>query len=134
MNDPKEIVKVVNKDVEVYQEDFGGRTITIEPNGYEKMRRKEAVRFLGNASLVDKRTGQPHVKNLEIVSFANKPTKKETVKVATEVKKFVCHFDGEEFDSQAELDTYLKNFEDQVAVDEAAEERLEDKKPKRRGK
>jgi hypothetical protein len=103
-------VYVINDGDTVYTERFQGNTITIKPKEKIKMERHAAVQFLSQMSapgFIDENEhvdpNRPQEKRLRMQAIDGE---------APEVRKAVCNLDGKEFDTDEELQRYLKSVAD----------------------
>ena len=119
---------VINKEAKDYSEVFNGDPISIPANGRIKLGYKEAKRLLGSFNAdIDKTTGKPVIKNLEIQRI------EEDEELDLEEIEFTCNLDGMKFKTQEELNAHLEEHKDLVAKDELAEERNEKRTRRRKG-
>lgn len=105
-------VYVENYGSKTYEEIFRGKKITIPSRGRIKMARREAVAFIGTMSAngyVDEDgkfdNTKPAEKKLRMV--IDQSSKQEE-------QKPTCNLDGKEFDSDEELERYLKSVENKT--------------------
>lgn len=115
----KEIVEVYNAGDKEYTEEWMDVKYTIPPKSFIKMKRRDAVNFLGTCP-----GGLETIKQLEIRKDGQAI---EAINLATnEPEKFISMKDGKEFKTQEELDKHLEQFKDEVVKDD----RLEKETPK----
>lgn len=93
-------VFVVNDGSETFVDSFRGKKIAIRPNEKIKMQRREAIAFLSTMSPKD-----PH----DPLRLVPKMLRIVPIDDYKEVEKFICNLDGKEFDTQEQLDDYLKS-------------------------
>lgn len=114
-----------------HKEKFRDETIEIKAGGYVLMDYEDAVQFRGQFMPMKKDgMGQPDPKFFKCIEL-----KQHDESAEPEKKKFVSMMDGREFQTQAELDAYVKsNFADQVFKDVAIEEEIEREKKRKTSK
>lgn len=98
-----QMVNVVNEGTADYVDTYRDNPVKIPAGKSIVMQRRDAIEFLGRMSLTG-RDGKPVPKMLKIEPIAGE--KKEEEKTG----RFICNLDGAEFDTQEELDEYLKKF------------------------
>lgn len=105
-NPSKQMVDVYNLNNEVYEEEWKEQSISIPAKGSIKMKRREAVSFLGSYPS-DIEDGIARVKMLQI----RRPGEAKPAGLAPELEQneFVCHMDGKIFESNSQLQAHLIN-------------------------
>ena len=98
-----QMVKVVNVGTVDYIDTYRDNPVKIPAWKSITMQRRDAIEFLGRMSPAGK-DGKPVPKMLVI-----EPIEASGKEEAPE-GKFICNLDGAEFDTQEELDEYLKKF------------------------
>lgn len=100
---------VFNDSSRDYTEEYNGEEILVPAKGSILMNRRDAVKFLGTYSGPDpKDSTKPKEKRLRIIQL-----KPETSENGS--GEYVCNLDGKTFNTQEELDEYLKKISDQTA-------------------
>lgn len=128
------IVKVWNDNSYDYKETFREQKIEIPAKGFIKMEQDEAELFKGTfAGILLDADSNPDPRGFKMIRI--EPIGAEKAEDAPE--KFVSHRDGQVFDTKAELLNHLKQFENEVIVDEQAEKEMTQKRgpgrPKSKG-
>lgn len=113
-----------------HKEKFKDDMIEIKPGEFVVMDYEDAVQFKGQFFPMKRKPSGAEdpagFKMIEIVPHEHE----EPVK---DVARYVCHVDGKEFNSQKELDLYVKeNFEDRIFKDAVLDEEIV--QAKRRGR
>ena len=123
--------RVWNKHPEgmTHREKFRGELVEIKAGSYVLMDYEDAVQFRGQFFPMKKLpTGEADPAGFKCIRLEPH----DESQPAPDVKKFISHIDGREFESQALLDAYLKeNFADQVFKDDALEEEIKKRGPGR---
>lgn len=117
------VVRVYNDNTYPYTERFEDEMITINPGAYLIMEENKANRFKGSFNAPKKTPqGAPDPTSYKMIRLA--PHKVEVQEVKPEPAKFLCQFDGQEFESQEALDKYIdENHLDKLQDQELAEKR-----------
>ena len=106
-------VKVWNDNTHVYEENFKGRDIKIEPKGYITMDKGDAQMFLKSFKNPQIKNGYPNPKYFKMLRIDT------DMSAPKEDPKFVCNFCGYEAATQAELDLHIKNHHmDDILMDD----------------
>jgi hypothetical protein len=96
------LVRVYNRNVYPYKENFKGEWITIQPNEFVTMDDKKAQMFMGTYAPAKKTPmGEDdpiYFKKLEVVEVDNAPAKEET--------RFICNADGTEHATKEALEKW----------------------------
>jgi hypothetical protein len=103
------MVKVKNNGSKDFEQRYKDALISIPKGKTVKMSRRDAIAFLGLLSPADPKDPNSSglEKNLEIIPLD------EIDETPDAPEKFICHVDNKEFDTQEQLDEYIKRFEDQ---------------------
>lgn len=102
-----EFVHVRNNHVKEYTETFKGKDILIPAHGVIKMTRGDANSIL--RTYINDERGRPKIKMLKIEPIdgsGNPPVESKVL--------FTCMRDGEQFETQKELDEHMKLHKDQI--------------------
>jgi hypothetical protein len=108
----KDFVDVYNAGATTYEEEWMDNKYSIAPGASIKMKRRDAVNFLGSYP------GINIEKNLEIRRDGSVIDNVVSLGTKELQKVFVSMKDGKEFSSQEDLDKHLKQFEAEVVVND----------------
>jgi hypothetical protein len=123
-------VKVWNDNVHPYTEVFRERSISIKPKGFILMEKGEAELFKGSfAAIKIDSDGRPIPEGYKMIRIEELPSAAEESEASP---SFICQADGAKFDTQAELDAYVKeNHSDKLVIDEEAEQAMKKRQGRR---
>lgn len=113
-----------------HKEMFRGDPIEIKAGDYVLMDYEDAVQFRGQYfPMIIAADGTHDPKGFKVIKIEpDEAEQKHEVKL-----KYICQLDKKEFNSQEELDAYIKaNYADRIFKDETLEIEIESEKKKRR--